>query len=224
MRKVAAVFSLAAVLMLSSVTGAMAISIVTDTTWSWACNAVCAGSDTTSTAVSAQPGPWATETTGTWISHVDSGVGDFSVLPNTIVTFSKVVDFGAGGSLLTLNVWADDTAGVFIDGLPLLTVGGGLAPNPLLDDICAAGKLGCEQDEFGSFSEFRSGVHTLSIQVSQLFQGEATPFGALAEGDLAAVPEPATILLLGSALAAAGVASRRRLAKKSEAASSEAAS
>lgn len=218
MRKAAAVLSLAAVLILSSVTGAMAISIVTDTTWSWTCNLICAGSAPTSTAVSAQPGPWATETTGTWISHVDSGVGDASVLPNTIVTFSKVIDFGAG-SLLTLNVWADDTAGVFIDGLPLLTVGGGVAPNLILDDICAAGKLGCEQDEFGSFSESRSGVHTLSIQVHQLFQGEATPFGALAEGDLAAVPEPATILLLGSALAAAGLASRRRLAKKSAAAS-----
>lgn len=223
MRKAAAVFSLAAVLILWSVTGAMAISIVTDTTWSWACDLICGGSAPTSTAVSAQPGPWAAETTGTWISHVDSGVGDASVLPGTVVTFSKVIDFGAG-SLLTLQVWADDTAGVFLGGLPLLPVGGGLAPNPMLDAACAAGKLGCETDEFGSFSEFRSGVHTLSIQVSQLFLAEPTPFGALAEGDLAAIPEPATILLLGSALAAAGVASRRRLAKKSEAASSEAAS
>ena len=157
-------------------------------------------------------------TTGTWISHVDSGSpgGDTSVLLNTVVTFSKVIDFGAG-SLLTLKVWADDTAGVFIDGVALTLLNAGLAPNPVTDSACADGVLGCEPDEFGQFSEFRSGVHTLEIQVSQLHN--ETPFGALGEGDLAAVPEPATILLLGSALAAAGVASRRRLAKKSEAAS-----
>jgi len=219
-------------LILWSVTGAMAISIVTDTSWSWACNAICAGSAATSTAVTNQPDLWATEAGGTWISHVDSGVGGDPVAPLTIVTFSKVIDFGAG-SLLTLNVWADDTAGVFLTalglplGLPLLP-DEGFAPNPILDDVCAAGKLGCEQGEFGSFSESRSGVQTLSIQVTQLFLEGSSPFGALAQGDLtgdlAAIPEPATILLLGSALAAAGVASRRRLAKKSEAASSEAAS
>jgi hypothetical protein len=214
MRKAAAVFSLAAVLILSSVTGARAISIVTDTTWSWACDAVCGGSALTSSAA-AVAGLWALPTAGgTWISSV----ADNSVLPDTVVTFSKVIDFGAG-SLLTLKVWADDTAGVFIDGVALALVGGGSAPNFALDDVCADGKLGCETDEFGSFSEFRTGSRTLSIQVHQLFQGEATPFGTLAEGELAAVPEPATILLLGSALAAAGVASRRRLAKKSEAAS-----
>ena len=214
MRKAAAVFSLAAVLVLWSVTGAMAISIVTDTTWSWACDAVCGGSAPTSSAA-AVAGPWAIPTTGTWISSV----ADNSVSPNTVVTFSKVIDFGAG-SLLTLSVWADDTAKVLIDGVALTLLNPGSAPNTdLSDGICATGALACEQDEAGLFSAFRSGSHTLQIQVSQLFQGEATPFGALGEGDLAAVPEPATILLLGSALAAAGVVSRRRLAKKSEAAS-----
>lgn len=213
MRKAAAVFSLAAVLILWSVTGAMAISIVTDTTWSWACDAVCGGSAPTSSAASVSV-QWALPTTGTWISSV----ADNSVLPNTVVTFSKVIDFGAG-SLLTLKVWADDTAAVRIDGVPLALVGGGSAPNFTTDGVCAAGTLGCQTDEFGSFSEFRVGLHTLSIQVTQVFPNGATPFGALGEGDLAAVPEPATILLLGSALAAAGVASRRRLAKKSEAAS-----
>lgn len=213
MRKAAAVFSLAAVLILWSVTGAMAISIVTDTTWSWQCNAVCAGSGTASAASVA--GPWAIPTTGTWISSV----ADNSVQPNTVVTFSKEIDFGAG-SLLTLNVWADDTAEVLIDGTALTMLNPGSAPNnDLSDGVCATGPLGCEQDEAGQFSALLSGSHTLQIRVSQLFQNEPTPFGALGEGDLTAVPEPMTILLLGSALAAAGVASRRRLAKKSETAS-----
>lgn len=211
MRKAAAIFSLAAVLILSSVTGAMAVSIVTDTTWSWECVAVCGGSNATSTAVSSLPSPWATPTTGTWISSVDSGTpGDETVLLNTQVQFSKAVDFGVG-ALLTLQVWADDTAQVLIDGVALALLNPGSAPNNTLDNACAAGVLGCEDLEFGQFSHFASGVHDLQIVVTQLV--DITPFGTLAEGDLAPVPEPATILLLGSALAAAGVASRRRLKK-----------
>ncbi len=109
---------------------------------------------------------------------------------------------------MTFKVWADDTASVSITGGSLNNLNGALAPNISQDLACANGAIGCEADEFGLFSTGTlTGLHTLSVTVHQLV--ESSPFGTLVEGDLAAVPEPATILLLGSALAAAGVASRR---------------
>jgi len=205
MVKAGAVFTFVAVLMLAVVPGAHAISIVTDTTWT--CTSVLGTACGGATAVSAAPAPippWAPETTGDWITSTNSAVA-----LGTQTTFSKVIDFGTTGSILTLKVWADDTAAVALTGGALTFNNPGLAPNPALDSACAAGVLGCEANEFGSFSTgLLTGLHTLTVTVDQLVA--STPFGTLVEGDLLApVPEPATILLLGSALAAAGVASRR---------------
>lgn len=201
MVKAGAVFTFVVVLMLGFVPGAQAISIISDTTW--ACTGLtCAGANAVS-AVPAPIPPWASETTGDWITSTNGAVplGSQTV-------FSTVIDFGTG-STLALKVWADDTAAVALSGGGLNFNNPGSAPNPVLDAACAAGVLGCEANEFGSFSTgVLAGIHTLTVTVDQLVSG--TPYGTLVEGDLlAAVPEPATILLLGSALAAAGAASRR---------------
>ena len=215
MRKAAAVFTFAAVLMLSSATGALAASFVSDTSWSWLCISICGSSSPTSTAVTPTPSPWAIPTTGTWISTSNTNADGTGPALSTEVKFtSPVIHFGAG-SVLSFQVWADDTAEVFLDGSTSLSLlNAGSAPNTTLDGACAAGTLGCEASEFGQFSTGAlTGDHTISVQVSQLLA--ATPFGTLVEGDLSpsAVPEPATILLLGSALATAGVVSRRRFRK-----------
>lgn len=201
MVKAGAVFTFVAVLMLAVVPGAHAISIISDT--SWTCVGVSCGGANAVSAVPAPIPPWAPETTGDWITSSNTT----PVLIGATVAFSKVIDFGTA-SVLTLKVWADDTAAVSLSGGALNFLNPGSAPNLVLDTACAAGVLGCEANEFGSFSTGTlSGLHTLTVTVHQLVN--ATPFGTLVEGDLAAVPEPATILLLGSALAAAGVASRR---------------
>jgi hypothetical protein len=119
---------------------------------------------------------------------------------------SPALDFG-GGSTLTFRVWADDVARVFLDSTELTS-----GFNPLQDTRCAHGPIGCETSESGSFSQFGTGDNH-HIRVLVLQRVDTTPFGALVEGDLSAVPEPATILLLGSALAAAGVVSRKRFRK-----------
>jgi hypothetical protein len=207
MRKAVTVFAFATVLILSSVTGALAASVVSDTTWSWTCIAICATSNATSTAVVPAPiPPWVTPTTGTWISSSNSGTDGSGILLNTDIRFtSPTLHFG-GGSVLTFRVWADDTAIVLIDGVAQN------AFNTTLDSACAAGAIGCESGEFGLFSTgLLTGDHTIGVRVLQLLDN--TPYGTLVEGDLSAVPEPTTILLLGSALAAAGVVSRRRFRK-----------
>jgi hypothetical protein len=125
---------------------------------------------------------------------------------------SPTIHFGSG-SVLTFQVWADDTAQILLDGItPLSLLNPGSAPNTTLDSACAAGALGCEANEFGQFSTgLLTGDHSITVQVSQLLN--LTPFGTLVEGDLAPVPEPATILLLGSALATVGAVTRRRFKK-----------
>jgi hypothetical protein len=188
--------------MLALVPGAQALSIISDTTWTCV-GATCAGANAVSVTGPPIP-PWAPETTGDWITSTNGPVA-----LGATTDFSTVIDFGSG-STLTLKIWADDTAGVTLapGALSSSNIPPGSAPNFTLDDACAAGVLGCEADEFGQFSTgVLSGLQTLTVTVHQLRNN--TPYGMLAEGDLAAVPEPATILLLGSALAAAGVASRR---------------
>jgi hypothetical protein len=151
--------------------------------------------------------------TGVWVSYnAGTGSGGVTASPNSTITpfavFSEILPSGPG--TLSLSVWADDTAEVSIAG-----TGGGvkLSPNFSTDGTCADGPLGCEPGEQGSFvAILGAGDHILNISVFQvggysfgtLWSGEFTP------DELTPVPEPASILLLGSALAAAGVASRRR--------------
>jgi len=206
MVKAGAVFTFVAILMLAIVPGAQAVSIVTDTSWCFGVGCAVTGLPA-AVAVAGPPiPPWAAPSApgAIWITSTNGPVAI-----GTTVEFSKVIDFGTGSSL-TLKVWADDTASVALSGAVLSSsnIPPGVMPNLVLDSACAAGVLGCEANEFGSFSTGTlTGLHTLTVTVQQLVNN--TPFGTLVEGDLAAVPEPATILLLGSALAAAGVASRR---------------
>lgn len=141
-----------------------------------------------------------------WVS-IEADDGTAGPANGTTSTFQYAFVL-AQKAVLNLSVWADDTSGVTLDGVQnLITPAGGPYPQ------CAQVPIGCTPGTEGIFSILLdAGAHTLAFDFSQL-GGSGTPYGLMFAGDLAATPEPATILLLGSALAAAGVASRRRFRK-----------
>jgi hypothetical protein len=220
MLKAATVFAIGIALLLGNVMSARAVSIISgDGTETCSGPAGCPTVATVSGLNPAWQGNNPTGDGAVWVSYnAGTGNGGVNNLSDSILaagaTFSEVLPSGPG--TLALSVWADDTARVSVTGFGVLSPAAGTAPN-FSQDVCAHGKLGCEANEQGEFSVLLgSGPHTLNIEV---FQVGGISFGALWSGtftpsELTPVPEPASILLLGSALAAAGVASRRRWLKK----------
>jgi hypothetical protein len=146
----------------------------------------------------------------TWISYANTGVGGDTLAPLAGETsvFTVIETFEANiGDMLSLNIWADDTAGVFIDSISLFS------PN-FSQNICANGSIGCEPDEFGtvSYTFASSGIHSLSFDVYQVGTGtnpNVNPFGLLYSGTLTSVPEPSVLVLLGLGLLGIGLTRRK---------------
>lgn len=141
---------------------------------------------------------------GNWISYANTGSGSGAISPpNTTIPGTPTAIFyewlPLGTYLATLNIFADDTAGVFLEdasnSLGLLLK----APNPLQDGHCAAGQIGCEVNEnwIGSFNVNPGGQARIRIEAYQRGGG---PFGVMYQGTASTVPEPASYLLLGSSL------------------------
>ena len=159
-----------------------------------------------------------------WVSYTaNTGSGGVVVTPNVTppltpanATETFTIGIPAGFAVLNLLVWADDTAGIRLDN-SLIYQGsitpGASAPNGTQGANCAAGGLTCTPGGGAAFAIALGGVaHTLQFDV---FQRGGDAFGLLYQGDLV-VPEPATMLLVGSVLAGVGIISRRRLQKKLE--------
>jgi len=157
-----------------------------------------------------------------WVSYTPgTGSGGVVVTPNVVppltpinATTTFTIGIPAGFASLSLLVWADDTAGVRLDAggyLPSTTAGAS-APNPTQGFACAQGGLTCTAGGGAAFNILLGGAaHELHFDV---FQRAGDAFGLLYSGDLLApVPEPATMLLVGSVLAGVGYISRRRLQK-----------
>lgn len=148
---------------------------------------------------------------GSWISFAPTGVGGV-VLPNSAIPGPPTAIFTEflplGTNWFSGIFWADDTASVTLFDA---TNPGGLllkAANPLQDGACAAGPIGCEPIE-----GWVSGIIPVNpngaawIEIGAYQRGLVT-FGAKYEGQANVVPEPASFLLLGSALLLVG-ASRK---------------
>jgi hypothetical protein len=155
--------------------------------------------------------------TAQWISFVNSGY-DGSVLPNAdsrtlgdeTAKYTREFTFS---SETTLKLWvlADDTATVRLLG-PNGYVNTLFNAFPWQLDPCAPGGsglgLGCVQSDMGivTVSGLAAGLYTLEVNA---FQTNGWVFGAQYAGTIESVPEPASLLLVGTGLAA--VAIRRRL-------------
>jgi hypothetical protein len=113
-----------------------------------------------------------------------------------------------------LSVWADDTAGVYLDP-GTVTSGTGSsgtlewAPSGTLGSNCAGQPIGCVAGLDAQIPlSLGPGTYTLVIDAYQLIGG--SPFGVMYDGVLTNTPEPASYMLMGLGLAGLGTLLRRR--------------
>ena len=213
MMRVAGVSSFVGVLLVASVSSAPAVSIHSSST-----ETVCIAGPSAcgpSAAVNLVPDPAWTPPLGSssWVSFANTVVPGGTAAPNTTIALGPTAKFTdtftttyGPGETLSLRVLADDTAQVKLDGVNI-----GPAPNSTLGSACTTGGgITCTGSGTLISALLAPGSHTLEFDVFQLADDS---FGLDYSG-VTATPEPASILLVGSALAAVGAFSRRRWQRK----------
>lgn len=158
-----------------------------------------------------------TDHAAVWISYADTGYGGTHFQPTMGTTPVVTVfdTFQSGAGFLTLNIWADDTATVRLDGSLLI-------PAVFTQSTCSGQAIGCRPQDGGSITtSLSAGQHLLSFELYQVGTGTDTfsnPFGLLYTGTAptpdssldAEAPEPGTWVLFACGLSGLVWARRRK--------------
>jgi PEP-CTERM motif len=138
-------------------------------------------------------------------AFANSGTTNTSVPNGTVIDFREVFTLPAGTFSGTLLVHADDSTSVFVDGVLRMAEAPSTNNNYT---VCSDFTIGCLAVTQGSFAlNLTGGTHTFDFLTAQ--RANQT-FGLNYAANLTAVPEPGTILLLGTGLIGLGAALRRR--------------
>ncbi len=169
------------------------------------------GANVCITPVSVAPDVWATpQGSSCWVSFTNTGQGGTAIANGTTVSFLDVLTLpGTESYNVSFTVYADDTTGVTLDNVLLF------GPTLTSGTYCASAPIGCIGPGAPLASTGKTfnltltpGVHTLQFDTVQV-AGDG--FGLLFDGQASTVPEPGSLMLLGSGVAGIAGLLRRKL-------------